>query len=579
MPEITLDGTPRTHDVGGGYQIVTGDIVGALNSGDSRGERSRGFFEDGFDALLEDAGLTRDKVIRIVPDDQADQNERGLSGTRTVTLHVPKDKELGSLVLVEDQATGAASWHLPAPSASRAVSPVATQRFDIPIDVTPAVSSLHERGFPRVPGVVLKVFTYPIGKIVKGFVRKWERTNRPYLIRSYTPANYTDSRKDFPALDADGWAHVSDGRALLFVHGTFSSSAAFSDLPSSVMERLSAQYGGRLFAFNHFTMTDEPATNATEFVDAVPEGVSLDVDIVCHSRGGLVARELVAQGAERGLRVGKVIFVGATNAGTTLADKEHLIKLLDRFTTFAKLLPGPVQTVVDAVAVALQVLAKSLLTELSGLQAMDPDGKYMKRLNVPGGQPIEGYAIASHFEPKPGTAWYKLTRIGDATVDAIFGQKQNDLVVPREGVFSGVNAAGFPISAERCLFFGDNPTGENDAVIHTQFFGQPRTHQAILSWLGAAAPRSVPDFESSSNRDGSVAVLEQLEALRPHVVNLSGGSLRKSGKYSTSPADVDAIFSEHLPQWMGAGGGGSGKPLRIVFFAHGGLINEQDGLG
>src|SRR5687768_7397220 len=436
MPEITLDGTARTHDIGGGYQLIAADIVGALHSGDSRGEKSRGFFEDGLDALLEDAGLNRDKVVRIVPDDLPDAGTRGLSGTRTITLQVPKDKELGSLVLLEDQATGVVSWHLPAPAGTRGAAAIATQRFEIPIDVSAPLGSVHERGFPRIPGVVLKVFTYPLGKIVKGFVRKWERTNRPYLIRSFTPANYTDSRKDFPALDRDGWTHLSSGRALLFVHGTFSSSAAFSDLPPNVMDQLAAQYGGRMFAFNHFTMTDDPATNATEFLDAVPDGVSLDVDIVCHSRGGLVARELAAQGMERGLRVGKIIFVGATNAGTTLADKEHIVKLLDRFTTFAKLLPGPVQTVIDAVAVALQVLAKSLLTELTGLQAMDPDGKYIKRINVPGGLAIEGYAIASNFEPKPGTPWYKLTRIGDATVDAVFGQRGNDLVVPRDGVFS-----------------------------------------------------------------------------------------------------------------------------------------------
>lgn len=70
---------------------------------------------------------------------------------------------------------------------------------------------------------------------------------------------------------------------------------------------------------------------------------------------------------------------------------------------------------------------------------------------------------------------------------------------------------------------------------------------------------------------------EELAALRPHVINLTGGKFRKAGNFYTTKADVDAIFRQHLPAWEAAHKA-SGRPCRIVFYAHGGLKNEGDGL-
>lgn len=65
------------------------------------------------------------------------------------------------------------------------------------------------------------------------------------------------------------------------------------------------------------------------------------------------------------------------------------------------------------------------------------------------------------------------------------------------------------------------------------------------------------------------------EALRPHVVNLNMGQLSAEGEWKTSRDDVDAIFEEHLPKALARG---VQKKLRIVFFAHGGLVKESLGL-
>jgi hypothetical protein len=67
------------------------------------------------------------------------------------------------------------------------------------------------------------------------------------------------------------------------------------------------------------------------------------------------------------------------------------------------------------------------------------------------------------------------------------------------------------------------------------------------------------------------------EALRPYVVNLTRGVLSTSGEFTTSVADVEAIFSTHLPNALAAAQAAS-KPLRVVVYAHGGLNDEHDGL-
>ena len=68
---------------------------------------------------------------------------------------------------------------------------------------------------------------------------------------------------------------------------------------------------------------------------------------------------------------------------------------------------------------------------------------------------------------------------------------------------------------------------------------------------------------------------ELIRSLRPHVINLNLGRLSTTGQFQTRPADVDAIFEEHLHEWAR---GRDGQKLPIVFYAHGGLTSEQAGL-
>lgn len=67
-----------------------------------------------------------------------------------------------------------------------------------------------------------------------------------------------------------------------------------------------------------------------------------------------------------------------------------------------------------------------------------------------------------------------------------------------------------------------------------------------------------------------------LGAMRPHLVNLRAGRLSGEGETTSTPEDIDAIFEEHLPKALEDIA--QGDKLRLVFFAHGGLVSESSGL-
>ncbi len=67
---------------------------------------------------------------------------------------------------------------------------------------------------------------------------------------------------------------------------------------------------------------------------------------------------------------------------------------------------------------------------------------------------------------------------------------------------------------------------------------------------------------------------QDLEELRPYVVNLTRGAFSDDGIMQSTPADVDAIFDEHLPRFLADHPG----PAPVVLWAHGGIVSEDAGL-
>ena len=66
---------------------------------------------------------------------------------------------------------------------------------------------------------------------------------------------------------------------------------------------------------------------------------------------------------------------------------------------------------------------------------------------------------------------------------------------------------------------------------------------------------------------------DDVESLRPYVVNLSRGEFSTDGDMQTSKADVDAIFDRHLPAFVQE----STQPVPVVIWAHGGIVSERAG--
>ena len=102
------------------------------------------------------------------------------------------------------------------------------------------------------------------------------------------------SREDPPAAGAGE-------PTLVLIHGTFSSTTnGYKGLfkeNNDIWRELVRRYDGRVFGFDHRTLSKGPLDNALEFLDALPAKANLH--IVTHSRGGLVG-DLIAHGGVRG---------------------------------------------------------------------------------------------------------------------------------------------------------------------------------------------------------------------------------------------------------------------------------------
>jgi len=266
------------------------------------------------------------------------------------------------------------------------------------------------------------------------------------------------------------------------VHGTFNlCHTGFGRVPQSLMTDLHSRYGGRVFGFDHFSVSVSPTENVRWLAKQLPHGAGLEVDIVAHSRGGLVARVMTERADEVGLlpemlRVRNLVMVGTPNAGTALADRDHLRDLLDRVTNILEFVPdNPVTDTLDVVLTVIKQLAVGAFGGLDGIMSMNPRGDYLTQfLNQPAAVSATYHAVAANYEPPDGSALLRSVR--DVATDRVFGDAKNDLVVPTDGVFTAAGASAFPV-AEPLVF--DAAAG----VDHSSFWDRPQFADALARWL------------------------------------------------------------------------------------------------
>jgi pimeloyl-ACP methyl ester carboxylesterase len=514
MSDFQLDGSSVPVDLGFGVKLVAPGLIGQGRTHDARQPGFRDSTPGQETAALDEALAAQDMSETMsveldtteVPVAGPPSGLRAPGGEDALMLEVPDTGPEWEHVVLEIDEGGAMRWHLPladdnqvAPPATRGAG--AVKRFRIPSAVapTPTGEQAKTRGLIGMVGKkLLKVLVYPvtdilIGKAIDHFATKWEAKKRPYGLRFMSPDNYA-TKGAAQLTDAD-WQHLASGRSLLMIHGTFSTAhGAFSGLRREDIAQLNSMYDGRVFAFDHPSVSVSPASNVKELASRLPAGVRLDVDIVCHSRGGLVAREIAERGPVHGLTtdrltVGRVVFVGAANSGTLLAQPEHMVNMIDRLTTVSNLIPtGFVSELLDGLIMVVKVIGHGGLKSLDGLASMDPTGPYLKALA--GGQKTGAtyYAITADFDAgaQDSTAPLKVL-VKDKLMDKIFKNTANDLVVPTEGVFAVNDCASFPIESVARLEIPGSA-----GVVHTTYFLSPDARTKMKEWLTYESPFAIP---------------------------------------------------------------------------------------
>jgi len=307
----------------------------------------------------------------------------------------------------------------------------------------------------------------------------------------------------------DDSSKAAGKKVLLIIHGTFSNSEALvtnglQKIPSGAKLLADAEKKYDLvLAYDHATLSASPMLNAFDLA-ALLRPSPASVDIISHSRGGLVARWFCEGYADPSLKR-RVIFVGSPLAGTSLAAPPRLKSALDLLTNIANMLRMASDF---AAANPLFLTASGLLRVVGGITglaartpvfdaaiAMVPglDGQSrvgnnpsLVRLRSNTGTAdfasghVRYFAVKSNFEPK-AIGWNflrlfskPLHQLGDWGADLIF-DGQNDLVVDTESMCE--------VADKRVIAIAHD-FGTTDRVHHVNYFVQPETAQAVRKSFG-----------------------------------------------------------------------------------------------
>ena len=268
----------------------------------------------------------------------------------------------------------------------------------------------------------------------------WRALGRTQGLHRVTPQGLRDKR-----LEPVARLTANNGRALLFLHGTFSTTqSAFGELANSTFfDSLQSRYGDAIYGFDHFTVSVTPEQNANDLLALLPQSPAT-IDVVTHSRGGLVLRNLVErrQRLTNGDRfvLGRAVLVACPNEGTPLATPDNwqatigwIANLLDLFP------PNPLASNASMVAHWIAWFVKVGIEAAEGLASMDVRGKQVQELQRPPKPALDQYsALVSNYEADGRV----LARALDLGLDSFF-ETANDLVVPTAGRLAHRQAARF----------------------------------------------------------------------------------------------------------------------------------------
>ena len=295
-------------------------------------------------------------------------------------------------------------------------------------------------------------------------------------------------------------------KRLLIVHGTFSSMKGMLGKAPVRFFRWARDNYEEVLGFDHPSLSVGPVMNAFDLARALRDCEG-PLDIVAHSRGGLVVRWLLEGFGAGRCTPSRAVLVGAPLDGTSLAAPFKLQRALSMISNVGLALKGEANpadqevgqsyfdsalglagVVASAIGThGISVAADAVVAIIPGLLSMarvagnaDLDRLAQTSLqaqpqyfaitsNYVSASPLG--SVAAFFSP---SAW--LNKAKDTAIDAIF-PSENDLVVDTESMTLLGNGA------PRTLVPISHRFPEASEVNHLNYFAQPKTADLIKDWL------------------------------------------------------------------------------------------------
>ena len=369
-------------------------------------------------------------------------------------------------------------------------------------DPLPAVTAAAGRRMiqPNVEGeVIWEKEIQNLGKnnvinMIQSLDRKLNRNQGLRVIRGGVPEK------------ADEKSISTTGPVLVLVHGTFSKTEALlSELNSVEAGRNYLSWAesnyAQVLAFDHATISTNPFLNALALSSLLNQ-TAVELDVICHSRGGLVARWWLEMLDHSDRKRRRAVVVGSTLRGTSLAAPDRVRKGFDHLSNMVRAVGavGSAVPVAAGIAGLMSVAAScagavahtpaidALFAMLPGLAAMSrvQNNSELNQLQMLRGNRVEYFGVKSNFEPPEVKIWQfwkafnrPLGRLTNALADDFIFQDngghslQNDLVVDCEAMM-GVP----PCEVQEWCDFGTSPS-----VHHTNYFEQADTVNFIRAKL------------------------------------------------------------------------------------------------
>jgi pimeloyl-ACP methyl ester carboxylesterase/tetratricopeptide (TPR) repeat protein len=332
-------------------------------------------------------------------------------------------------------------------------------------------------------------------------------------------------------------------KVLLFIHGTASSTdsaycgltrtpPAQSDNPDMTQhfKKLHAHYGGRVYGFEHKTLTETPAANALKLLQQLPRENIPPLHVVSHSRGGLVG-DLLAHGGidafpdadleaynvpeeqratyrslskalvQQKPRVERFIRIACPAAGTTLASGRLDIYLSIMVNLIGKIPAiGPfVEGFGDLVAAVAKERADPAV--LPGLAAQMPTSALVRALNG------SGQVLDTDLTVIAGNSGGFIKNLAN-----LFYWTANDLVVDTRSMYGGAQRS------QRRWY-----CAEGSEVDHVSYFRHEETVKKLVHGL-TREPDDTSGFEMSKPKGAARGAAQQPQdnPEKPCVILLPG---------------------------------------------------------